>query len=115
MLFLLSLAGFVLVPFALLAALPMRLGTAMVGGLMLAALAFGLATAGTEFPMLPVSLIVSGAISGLLTGGIWRSRREHDAPWHEGAVTLAAGAAACVPVWFAMSLGTGMLIAGMNG
>jgi hypothetical protein len=115
MLFLLSLAAFILIPFALLAMLPIRIGGAMVGGLALAAVAFGLATAGSDFPILPVSLMVSGAISGLVTGGIWRARRERDAPWHEGAVTLAAGAAACVPVWLAMSLGTGVLAASFGG
>ena len=70
MLFLLSLAAFILIPFALLAMLPIRIGGAMVGGLALAAVAFGLATAGSDFPILPVSLMVSGLVMEI----VWPAR-----------------------------------------
>jgi hypothetical protein len=113
--FLVSLAAFALVPFALLAILPTRIGVAILAGVFVAAVAFLLATSGTDFPVLPASLIVAGSISGLITGGIRTALSEHDAPWHARAVTLVAGAAACVPVWLAMTFGVGMIAAGLNG
>jgi hypothetical protein len=113
--FLASLVAFALVPFGLLAVLPARIGVAMLAGVFVAAVAFLLATSGTDFPVLPASLIVAGAISGLVTGGFRVAQREHDAPWHVRVVTLTAGAAACVPVWLVMTFSAGMLVASLSG
>lgn len=113
--FLVSLAAFALVPFGLLMLVPIRIGLATLAGMFVAAFAFFVASAGTDFPVLPASLIVAGAISGLATGGIRTILREHDAPWHTRAVVAAAGAAACIPVWLAMTFSVGMLVAGLNG
>jgi hypothetical protein len=115
MLFLISLAAFAFVPFALTAMMPVRVGVAVLAGLFVAIVAFTFAMTGTDFPAIPASLIVSGAVSGLVTGGIRNVLRAHDAPWHTGAVTVAAGAVACVPVWLTLTFSAGMLVTAMSG
>lgn len=113
--FIVSLAAFAMVPFAMLAMLPVRLGTAIAAGLFVSAVAFGFAMKGSDYPVLPATLILSGALCGLVTAGIRLSLSEHDAPWHAGVVTLAAGAAACLPVWLAMTFGAGLMVTGLSG
>ncbi len=113
--FIASLAAFAVIPFALLAMMPVRLGTAMAAGLFVSAVAFGFAMTGTDYPVLPATLILSGALCGLVTAGIRLTLSEHDAPWHAGVVALAAGAAACLPVWLAMTFGVGLLVTGLSG
>ncbi len=113
--FLLFILGWVLLPYAVLVMLPgwTSLGLACFALAAGVLWAFGAAIeAGPDgFPLLYLSMLVTGTLSGVATGSVMIILRQRLAPWHARALVIGVGVLACAPIWIFVLLGLGLLLA----